>query len=96
MDTPSDKPQTAQTVDSVNLQIRQVSPQALPPIETTNSKPADQPSLPPQLDAPRPIVSPRVVTSATLFGGDRQILIEHAGATYRLQITRQGKLILTK
>ena len=39
---------------------------------------------------------PKLVSSQELFGKDRQILIEHAGAVYRLQITKQGKLILTK
>lgn len=97
MDPPSDKPLTAQTEDSVNPQTRQVvSTEAAPANEATSSKPTNQPSLPTQPDLSRPPFSPRVVTSATLFGGDRQILIEHAGATYRLQITKQGKLILTK
>jgi hemin uptake protein HemP len=34
--------------------------------------------------------------SDDLFGGARFLVIEHAGEQYRLQITRQGKLILTK
>jgi hemin uptake protein HemP len=34
--------------------------------------------------------------SQTLFHGGQEILIEHAGHAYRLRITRQGKLILTK
>lgn len=34
--------------------------------------------------------------SDELFGADRQIFISHEGAVYRLQITKQGKLILTK
>ncbi len=38
----------------------------------------------------------RMVSSRALFGGDREIGIEHAGALYRLKITRQGKLILNK
>jgi hemin uptake protein HemP len=32
----------------------------------------------------------------TLFAGGREIVIRHAGATYRMKITRQGKLILNK
>jgi len=39
---------------------------------------------------------PKLITSDELFGEDRQILIDHAGSVYRLQITKQGKLILTK
>jgi len=34
--------------------------------------------------------------SQTLFRGQQEILIEHAGHAYRLRITRQDKLILTK
>ncbi len=35
-------------------------------------------------------------TSAELFRGSREILIVHGDHTYRLRITRQDKLILTK
>jgi hemin uptake protein HemP len=31
-----------------------------------------------------------------LFKGNQEILIAHNGETYRLRITRNGKLILTK
>jgi hemin uptake protein HemP len=31
-----------------------------------------------------------------LMGGHREITIKHAGQDYRLRITRNGKLILTK
>jgi hemin uptake protein HemP len=34
--------------------------------------------------------------SAELFGTGREVVIEHAGEEYRLRLTRQGKLILTK
>ena len=34
--------------------------------------------------------------TAELFKGDREVLIEHNGETYRLRITRGGKLILNK
>ncbi|MEM0898714.1 MAG: hemin uptake protein HemP [Pseudomonadota bacterium] len=36
------------------------------------------------------------VLSADLFRNRQEIVIEHAGADYRLRITRQGKLILNK
>jgi len=39
---------------------------------------------------------PRHYTTAQLFSTAREIAIEHEGATYRLRITRQGKLILNK
>lgn len=32
----------------------------------------------------------------TLFGTSKEILIRHASEVYRLRITRQNKLILTK
>ena len=34
--------------------------------------------------------------SAELFGTANEVVIEHAGEEYRLRLTRQGKLILTK
>ncbi|MFO7640681.1 MAG: hemin uptake protein HemP [Candidatus Competibacteraceae bacterium] len=36
------------------------------------------------------------LSSADLFGSAQEILIDHAGQEYRLRVTRQGKLILTK
>jgi hemin uptake protein HemP len=36
------------------------------------------------------------INSAELFAGGREVLIDHAGTTYRLRHTSQGKLILTK
>ena len=38
----------------------------------------------------------RMVDSQTLLNGDTVLLIRHLGEIYRLQTTRQGKLILTK
>jgi hemin uptake protein HemP len=37
-----------------------------------------------------------VIATSTLFGGRRELLIEHAGCLYRLRITQNNKLILTK
>ncbi len=37
-----------------------------------------------------------MVRSGDLLQGRNSIVIEHNGAVYRLQTTRQGKLILTK
>lgn len=37
-----------------------------------------------------------VVSSMCLFGGRREIWIEHAGERYRLRISRRNKLILQK
>jgi len=38
----------------------------------------------------------RRLFSEELIGPAREVLIRHAGCDYRLRITRQGKLILTK
>lgn len=37
-----------------------------------------------------------LIASQTLFGDCKALLIEHNGQQYRLQITKQNKLILTK
>ncbi|WP_439587074.1 hemin uptake protein HemP [Hydrogenophaga sp.] len=37
-----------------------------------------------------------VLPSATLLRGQKAVAIDHNGLLYRLQTTRQGKLILTK
>lgn len=36
------------------------------------------------------------IDSRELFGPLRELVIEHVGEEYRLRITNQGKLILTK
>lgn len=41
-------------------------------------------------------MQPRTVTSDKLFGELREIIILHAGEQYRLRITSNNKLILTK
>ena len=50
--------------------------------------------------APKPVetrpATERVVTTRELLGGAHRIWIEHAAERYLLQITRSGKLILTK
>lgn len=51
----------------------------------------------PLFDAISPSGTPlRRITSEQLIGSAREVLIRHAGCDYRLRITRQGKLILTK
>lgn len=60
---------------------------------------ADLPSPPPTpaaaAAAPCSAV-PAQIESSTLFGTAQEVLIKHQGQTYRLRITSQGKLILTK
>jgi hemin uptake protein HemP len=40
--------------------------------------------------------APRLTNSEALLCGQRELLIEHAGNLYRLRVTQQNKLILTK
>ena len=49
----------------------------------------------PSRDLPGLKIKPRV-QAAALFAGAREVIIEHGSEEYRLQITRHGKLILTK
>ncbi len=39
---------------------------------------------------------PRVISAAGLFQGRREVVIDFEGRAYRLRITSQNKLILTK
>lgn len=41
-------------------------------------------------------VEPRVLRAEELLQGHREVIIEHAGQQYRLRLTANGKLILTK
>jgi hemin uptake protein HemP len=58
---------------------------------TSSQRPAEGASQPPAPEMALP-----VLPSAALLQGQRAVAIEHNGAIYRLQTTRQGKLILTK
>jgi hemin uptake protein HemP len=50
-----------------------------------------------QLDrATEGAATPACVDSGQLFEGHRELIILHRGEAYRLRITRQDKLILTK
>lgn len=53
-------------------------------------------SPPSPVSAPSRPNAERVVTTAELLGGAHRIWIEHAAERYLLQVTRSGKLILTK
>ena len=58
--------------------------------------PADEPAMPAgTMPAPRAMPE-RVITTRELLGGAHRIWIEHAAQRYLLQVTRSGKLILTK
>ncbi len=46
--------------------------------------------------APCPSMGPSVVSSAELLAGGRELVIRHGPERYRLLLTGQNKLILTK
>jgi hemin uptake protein HemP len=59
----------------------------------------DPPATPLRLPRTEPAPAdapPRVIGSEALFGAAREVLIRHGSETYRLRMTRQDKLILTK
>lgn len=59
---------------------------------TLIDEPAEPVPAPPETRPP----GERVVTTQELLGGAHRIWIQHATERYLLQITRSGKLILTK
>ena len=46
--------------------------------------------------APQPGARPRRLKVSDLLAGEREAILEHSGQDYRLRITANGKLILTK
>ena len=54
------------------------------------------PATQPAAEAARTEARPPLLTSTQLLRGQRLVEIAHNGEIYRLQATRQGKLILTK
>jgi len=45
---------------------------------------------------PRSAAKPRRLKVSELLAGEREAILEHSGQDYRLRITANGKLILTK
>lgn len=43
-----------------------------------------------------PVGQRRIIQSEDIFHGDREVIIRHGDGSYRLLITRAGKLILNK
>ena len=62
----------------------------MPPTHIKELSPA---ATPPSAAPPAP---ERTVSTKELLGGGHRLWIEHAAERYLLQITRSGKLILTK
>jgi len=46
--------------------------------------------------SPAAVGRPRRLKVSELLGGEREAILEHGGQDYRLRITANGKLILTK
>ncbi len=51
---------------------------------------------PPEASEPGDREPRRRIQSGELLAGAEEVLIEHEGQTYRLRLTRRGKLILHK
>jgi len=65
-------------------------------VQNTRSEASSQASLVlPSVGLPG-LSLPAPVSSASLLRGNKSLTIEHDGVIYRLQVTRLGKLILTK
>ena len=64
------------------------------PVKQPPMTPADQPGR--DWSALPVVPAPLTVDSQSLLQGQRSLTIAHQGVSYRLQLTRQGKLILTK
>ncbi len=62
----------------------------------TDNTPARCPEAATPADASPPKPTPLLLTSEDVLRGHQAVAITHNGALYRLQTTRQGKLILTK
>ena len=63
-----------------------------------NAKTDKKPALPhaPAQNMGPPLMGLRRLIVAELLAGDREVILEHDGQDYRLRITANGKLILTK
>lgn len=59
-------------------------------------KPSDKPDTRAYPSAIGESAARKRVDSRELFGAMREVVIDHVGEEYRLRITSQGKLILTK
>lgn len=66
------------------------------PERDTNSMPTQTRAASPHLSVTSGRPTPGVIPTDSLFQGRQEILISHNGEHYRLRITKNGKLILTK
>lgn len=71
------------------------TPSHIPQRKASTAMPPSEPDRPLPQDGEVPASQP-IFQSDELFRGHREVLILHCGETYRLRLTRNGKLILTK
>ncbi len=71
-------------------------PSMLPPVNPPAPLPERDPAPATSPEAGNGDAPPLLFTSEELLRGQREILIRHAGAIYRLRVTQNGKLILNK
>ena len=71
-------------------------PETQPPADAGPELTGITRSAPVQNLDPARCAAPATIDSASLLCGNREALIVHAGEVYRLRLTRNGKLLLTK
>ncbi len=59
---------------------------------SSGGEPASRPAAPAARRAPQPAA----LDSVTLLAGGSEVMIRHGAEVYRLRVTRQNRLILTK
>ncbi len=64
--------------------------------QDNNMQTAHTPSIRPPVEPGMRTLPSGAIPTDFLFQGNQEILINHKGEHYRLRITRNGKLILTK
>jgi len=60
--------------------------------ESSGGEPAGRPAAPAARRAPQPAA----LDSVALLAGGSEVMIRHGAEVYRLRVTRQNRLILTK
>lgn len=76
------------------MNVKLPGPSVTPNHNSNSTIPLEKQSVSPSHDTQ--LANPRTWDSRELFSGQTMVLIRHLGEIYRLQSTRQGKLILTK
>ncbi len=64
--------------------------------DNIGGSPESMPEMPSSGDAPSLTMNGNRIDSRDLFAAEREIIIAHGEDTYRMRLTSQNKLILTK